>query len=350
MAAFTKAKADVKAAHADYKLMTGRSHVEPHAFKAFILADPSHPLHEIIAAEPPSKGNRIKVTVTREIDPQAFFRSFSLGGFATNPAAALFPMMGETEATELATDLLANGLQTKIIIDREGRIVDGRNRVSALIAAKQSIAAEQVEIFAANDGESDTAYQARILALVLSLNLHRRHLTASQINMINARMATATKADASTMGNAAQGRATPDSNAGVGSSESTQPMTVAEAVAQNGGSIAGTFEARKLLGTDAEAEVLAGKTTVNAAVRANAAVKPKPATPPQPTYQPDNELFPDAPQPEAATASTITAPVFSPPVEHKVGKVVTIASPPVEHKVGGRSWRIWRRRPDRWRV
>ena len=26
MAAFTKAKADVKAAHADYKLMTGRSH------------------------------------------------------------------------------------------------------------------------------------------------------------------------------------------------------------------------------------------------------------------------------------------------------------------------------------
>ena len=85
-----------------------------------------------------------------------------------HPAAALFPLMDVdgAEFGELVRDLQEHGLLQPIAL-HEGKILDGRNRYRACQHA--GVEPRYVEW----DGESPTAY-------VLSLNLHRRHLTDRQ--------------------------------------------------------------------------------------------------------------------------------------------------------------------------
>ena len=53
-----------------------------------------------------------------------------------HPAAELFPPMSEAELQELAEDIKANGLQTRIVFwdqgGQEPELLDGRNRLDAL--------------------------------------------------------------------------------------------------------------------------------------------------------------------------------------------------------------------------
>lgn len=89
--------------------------------------------------------------------------------YDTHPAARLFPLLDSEQTKELAKDIQAHGLHCPIVL-HEGAVLDGRNRLIACGIAGVSprfVAWEQPE------GVSPTEW-------VLSVNLHRRHLTASQ--------------------------------------------------------------------------------------------------------------------------------------------------------------------------
>lgn len=89
-----------------------------------------------------------------------------------HPAANIFPMDDEN-IDALAEDIEASGLLVPIEL-LDGKIIDGRRRWMA--CRMKDIEPECVEV----DPPDPVAY-------VLSLNLHRRHLTPSQKSMIAAR-------------------------------------------------------------------------------------------------------------------------------------------------------------------
>ena len=92
--------------------------------------------------------------------------------YEIHPFAELFPMMDKEELNELAEDIRANGLRGKITL-LDGKILDGRNRYLAC-----GIAEVEPEFCEHNGGDP--------LTFVLSANLHRRHLNASQRAMVAA--------------------------------------------------------------------------------------------------------------------------------------------------------------------
>jgi hypothetical protein len=91
-----------------------------------------------------------------------------------HPAASIFPMLPEDKLAELADDIEKNGQREAILI-LDGKILDGRNRSCAC----QLKGIKPVTKIVTNI-EDPVAY-------VLSLNLHRRHLTPSQASMCAAR-------------------------------------------------------------------------------------------------------------------------------------------------------------------
>lgn len=93
-----------------------------------------------------------------------------------HPAAELFPMMPGADLDALAADIQANGQREPIIL-HDGLILDGRNRYEA--CRMLGIEAETMDWA----GRGDPA------AFVISMNLHRRHLSESQRAMIAAKFA-----------------------------------------------------------------------------------------------------------------------------------------------------------------
>jgi hypothetical protein len=83
-----------------------------------------------------------------------------------HPLAEMFPLMDHESITALADDIKQNGLSQPILI-YEGLILDGRNRFKACQLAGVD------PVFDNYQGDDPLGY-------VLSLNLHRRHLTTSQ--------------------------------------------------------------------------------------------------------------------------------------------------------------------------
>lgn len=90
---------------------------------------------------------------------------------AHHPIADLFPMLAEDELTELAADIAERGLLQPIVLDTEGRILDGRNRVAAC-----ELAGVEPQ-FTTYDGDDPDGY-------ALAVNIARRHLTKGQQAMI----------------------------------------------------------------------------------------------------------------------------------------------------------------------
>ena len=96
-----------------------------------------------------------------------------------HPYANLFPMQSDEEIQTLADDIAKHGLRQNIVIDEDEMILDGRNRSLACAIAQ----VEPVyEPFVGNDAEK--------LAYVVSVNVHRRHLTTQQRADIAAQIAT----------------------------------------------------------------------------------------------------------------------------------------------------------------
>lgn len=89
-----------------------------------------------------------------------------------HPVAELFPLMQGDEFHELAQDIKVNGLREPIWLHPDGRVLDGRNRYNAC---------KEVDVepdYRTWDG------QGSLVKFVVSLNLHRRHLTSSQRAMV----------------------------------------------------------------------------------------------------------------------------------------------------------------------
>lgn len=94
-----------------------------------------------------------------------------------HPAADAFPWVTPEEIEALAADIRTNGLADEILRLPDTRIIDGRNRELACLVAgvKPRYVTEDLD-------------EDRILAVVISRNIHRRNLTVSQRAMIAAEL------------------------------------------------------------------------------------------------------------------------------------------------------------------
>lgn len=84
-----------------------------------------------------------------------------------HPLAALFPMMRDDELDDLADDIKANGLLHPVLIDDQGVLIDGRNRLNACDRAKVEPRYERT------NGHD-------VAALIVSANISRRNLSNGQ--------------------------------------------------------------------------------------------------------------------------------------------------------------------------
>jgi hypothetical protein len=84
-----------------------------------------------------------------------------------HPIADLFPMMTDEELANLAADIKANGLIHPIIVDKDGVLLDGRNRSVACEIADIEPA---VVVF---EGDDPRAY-------IIASNIARRHMSKGQ--------------------------------------------------------------------------------------------------------------------------------------------------------------------------
>lgn len=87
-----------------------------------------------------------------------------------HPCAELLPLMAGDELQGLAADIAANGLLDPLLVDPEGRLLDGRNRLAACRIAGVEPRFERVEQDA--------------LMLVIAKNVRRRQLTKSQLAIV----------------------------------------------------------------------------------------------------------------------------------------------------------------------
>src|SRR5690606_27185151 len=95
-----------------------------------------------------------------------------------HPVADLFPMMSEEEFDNLVASIEVNGIREPVWLHNDGRVVDGRNRY---MACRELGFDPPTRTF---EGTDDA-----LLKFVLDLNLHRRHLNASQRAMVAAKLA-----------------------------------------------------------------------------------------------------------------------------------------------------------------
>jgi hypothetical protein len=93
-----------------------------------------------------------------------------------HPVAELFPMLPDDELRELAEDVKQRGLLHPIVLDVEGRILDGRNRHAACLL----VGVEPT--FETFDGADPAGY-------ALAVNLARRNLSTGARAIIAARAA-----------------------------------------------------------------------------------------------------------------------------------------------------------------
>lgn len=92
-----------------------------------------------------------------------------------HPVADLFPMLADEELAELAADIAERGLLQPIVLDADGRILDGRNRIAACEMA--GVAAT----FTTYSGNDPDGY-------ALAVNGQRREMTKRQKAIVGARM------------------------------------------------------------------------------------------------------------------------------------------------------------------
>ena len=95
-----------------------------------------------------------------------------------HPAALLLPEMSEQEYRELVEDIREHGQRHPIIVDEQGVILDGRHRYRAMT----ELALEPTMRTFQGDEHAK-------VALVMSENVHRRHLTVQQRAAIAAELA-----------------------------------------------------------------------------------------------------------------------------------------------------------------
>lgn len=94
--------------------------------------------------------------------------------YEVHPIATIFPPMSEPEFQALKEDIQQYGLREPVWLF-EGKVIDGRHRLRACTELGEPI---RTEVY---DGFDATAF-------VVSLNLHRRHLSESQRQLVAAKL------------------------------------------------------------------------------------------------------------------------------------------------------------------
>ncbi|WP_338676802.1 ParB/RepB/Spo0J family partition protein [Streptomyces sp. SCSIO 30461] len=92
----------------------------------------------------------------------------------THPITSLFPSLDGDELRALADDIRDRGLLHPIVLDTQGRLLDGRGRLKACEIADAEPA------FVTYDGGDPSGY-------AMSVNLRRRNITKGQAAMISAK-------------------------------------------------------------------------------------------------------------------------------------------------------------------
>lgn len=92
--------------------------------------------------------------------------------YKVHPAADVFPMMADDELAELQANIRAHGVKLPVVFWHDGRLLDGRNRLEAM--ERLGIDTDRASIHA------DTVMCGDPAAWVITLNIHRRHLTKQQ--------------------------------------------------------------------------------------------------------------------------------------------------------------------------
>ncbi len=95
----------------------------------------------------------------------------SIAGREIHPLAQLFPLIGGVQFDELCVDIKSHGLQQPIVLDDDGRILDGRNRMKAC---------EQMRVNARFVEFSSLGVGCTVEQYIWSANVQRRHLTDDQ--------------------------------------------------------------------------------------------------------------------------------------------------------------------------
>ncbi|WP_282697784.1 ParB N-terminal domain-containing protein [Streptomyces sp. CC208A] len=93
-----------------------------------------------------------------------------------DPTNALFPMLDEEGLQALADDIRTHGLLRPVVLDSEGRILDGKNRLRACEIAGVEPA------YTTYDGDDPSTF-------ALTVNTQRRSPTKDQLAMIYAMIA-----------------------------------------------------------------------------------------------------------------------------------------------------------------
>lgn len=110
----------------------------------------------------------------------------TINGVPVHPAAEIFPMMSAKEKADLVEDIRANGVRSRIELLGEtledAVLLDGRNRMEAMEVLGIAFDAHY-KLTSPDDVPDPVGY-------VLSLNLHRRHLSESQRAMVAESIAT----------------------------------------------------------------------------------------------------------------------------------------------------------------
>lgn len=92
-----------------------------------------------------------------------------------HPAAELFPLMEEERFAELVEDVREHGLLESIVVTANGAVLDGRHRFLACRATHTE--------------PRFTTHEGNPWEYVISVNLHRRHLTDVQRAVVASKMA-----------------------------------------------------------------------------------------------------------------------------------------------------------------
>src|SRR5262245_12048482 len=105
-------------------------------------------------------------------------------GRPVHPVANLFPLMTGADFDALVADIQAHGVREPGRLDKNGNILDGRNRARACA----QLGIEMPWITGAGADLDPVVF-------IASLNLHRRHLNESQRAIIAAKLATMKNGD-----------------------------------------------------------------------------------------------------------------------------------------------------------
>ena len=182
--------------------------------------------------------------------------------YELHPLCTLFPRMPDAEFKALADDIRTNGLLAPIVL-HDGMILDGGNRYRACLEAGIEPSFNEF------DGDN-------LVSFVLSVNLHRRHMTAGQQAAIVASAQDWAKAQTRGGDRKTDQSATWHFDPALGSDptdadQSSPPAleTVADRAAQSGASVRTQKRADKVAKADPELakQVAHGEISLPAAVR-----------------------------------------------------------------------------------